>query len=94
MSLKLLLDKLDNEKLISGVKFSRDGNGIIPLVVFVSNLKMISKGIDYVEDKLLLDKTLSGAEKINIMTNDSANWGWEQFKDFASKTLAEIIRFQ
>jgi hypothetical protein len=88
---KIAIDKLLNEEMIKGANFSR-GKGGIPLVLFFTNLRMTSKGIDYVEEKLLLDKTLTGDEKIKKLAVDSANWGWEQFKDIASKTLAEILK--
>lgn len=89
---KAAMDKLDNENLINGAKFSRGGSNSIPLAVFIDNLKMTSKGIDYVEEKLQVNRTLTGTEKIKKIANDSASWGWEQFKDITSRTLAELIK--
>ncbi len=55
---------------------------------------MTSIGIEYVENKLGIEKTLSGLEKIKYMYGKYANWGWEQGKEIISSTLAKIIQDQ
>lgn len=89
---KVALEKLENEGLITGAKFARGGNGSVPYAAFPDNVKMTAYGIQYVEDKLKIDKTLTGAEKVKSLVSSSANWGWEQFKDIAAKTMAEILK--
>lgn len=51
-----------------------------------------SYGIDYVEQKLGIDKTLSGIDKAKYIITKSGEWGIDQLKDFGSKVVAEIIK--
>ena len=89
---KIALEKLENERLIIGVKFARGGNSPIPLMAWTDNIKMTTYGIQYVEDKLNIDKTLTGSEKVKNLLSSSASWGWDQFKDIAAKTMAEMLK--
>lgn len=87
---KIAVDKLQNEDLINGAVINRGGNSHIPAVVSMGNVKMTRIGIDYVEHKLEIERTLSGAEKVKTISENAAKWGWEQFKDITAKVLAEI----
>lgn len=87
---EIALDKLENEGLINGVNFSRAGNKIY--VAFTNNVKMTPYGIHYIEHKLEIEPTNTGNEKVKNIVKNVASWGWEQFKDIAAKTLAEIAK--
>ncbi|PKM90311.1 MAG: hypothetical protein CVU87_02690 [Firmicutes bacterium HGW-Firmicutes-12] len=86
----IAIEKLDNEMLISNVKYSKNGNSTIPLVVWTDRIKMTAYGIQYVEEKLKIEKSLTGKEKVKKIVGSAAEWGWEQIKDIAAKTLAEM----
>ncbi|SCI46272.1 Uncharacterised protein [uncultured Clostridium sp.] len=86
------LEKLENEELIRGIDIARSRGRAID--VFTDNIMMTSIGIEYVENKLGIEKTLSGLEKIKYMYGKYANWGWEQGKEIISSTLAKIIQDQ
>lgn len=87
----IALDKLLNEGFITGVQFSKSKNKI--MATFTDGIMMTRDGIDYVETKLGIEKTLSGMEKVQEMAKKSANWGWNEFKDITVKVLAEMGKF-
>ncbi|WP_027640122.1 YjcQ family protein [Clostridium cadaveris] len=84
------LDKLTNEELIRGVRFSRNGSKIF--VAILDNMMITSKGIDYVETKLGIEKTLDGVEKIKYMASKCVELGWCEAKDILSSTFAKTIK--
>jgi len=51
---------------------------------------MSAKGLEYVEQKLSIDQTLSNKEKVDKVMESAGNWGWEQIKDIGTKVLAEM----
>ena len=93
---KVAIEKLENERLICDSNIIKGGSSTIwnTVMVDLKHTKMTPTGIAYVEDKLGIEKTLSGAEKVKYISSKIAEWGWEQFKDIASKTLMEIITNQ
>ncbi|OPX90278.1 MAG: hypothetical protein A4E53_01164 [Pelotomaculum sp. PtaB.Bin104] len=88
----IALAKLLNERLITGADFSRGGRGNKILHVFTDNIKITVDGINYVEQKLEIEKTLTGPEKVREVADKGIKWGWEQAKDFAAKVLAEMLK--
>lgn len=84
------LRKLKNEGLIQNIEFFW-GEGKI-LECGFSDMLISSYGIDYVEQKLGIDKTLSGIEKAKYIVLKCGEFGLEQLKDFASKVVAETIK--
>lgn len=84
------IDKLQNEGLIHGAQVKTGGNSHLPVMVFTDNVKMTRYGIDFVEQKLEIDKSLSGKEKVMAISESAAKWGWGQIKDIAVKVLSEI----
>lgn len=84
----IALDKLMNEGLITGVNFNKVNNKI--LATCMDELMMTRDGIEYVETKLGIEKTLSGTEKVQEMAKKSVNWGWNEFKDITVKVLSEM----
>lgn len=88
------IEKLENEGLIIGSDLRKGGSSTVwnTLMVNLNHTKMTPDGISYIEEKLGIEKTLSGAEKVKHVSLKVVEWGWDQFKDVASKTLSEIIK--
>lgn len=93
---RIAVAKLENEGMICDVNILKGGSTKLWNIqmVMIDNVKMTSYGIDYIENKLGIDKTLSGLEKVKYISGKGVEWGWEQFKDIAAKTLSEIISNQ
>lgn len=90
------IEKLENEGLIAGSDLVKGGSSTIwnTLMVNLTHTKMTSNGISYIEEKLDIEKTLTGAEKVKRVSVKAAEWGWDQFKEIAAKTLSEIVKSQ
>ncbi|TEB08618.1 hypothetical protein Psch_02184 [Pelotomaculum schinkii] len=89
---RIAIDKLQNEQMINGATIIRGGNSHIPLHVNVGDIKMTRQGIDFVEQKLQIDRTLTGVEKVKVISQNATKWGWEQLKDLAAKVLSEMLK--
>lgn len=89
---KIAISKLMNEGLITGVHVTNDGNSNIPAVIWLNDLKMSREGITYVEEKLSIEKTLDGEGKLREISKKALSWGWDQIKDIAARTLAEMTK--
>lgn len=89
---KIALEKLYNERLIIDVKLTYGGNERVPIMAYTDDIKMTPYGIQYVEEKLKIERTLTGKEKVEGFFKNAASWGWEQLKDIAAKTLAEMSK--
>lgn len=85
---EIALDKLMNEGLITGVDFIKSNHQI--LVTYMDELMMTRDGIEYVETKLGIERTLSGVEKVQEIFKKSADWGWKESKDIIVKVLSEM----
>ncbi len=85
------LDKLVNEELITDVVFSRGGNGSVPLMAFLNKAKLTRVGLDYVENKLQIEKILDGKGKVQKVAEKAGLWGLDQIKDMTAKVLAEMV---
>lgn len=88
------IEKLQNEALITGAVIQHGGHSTVPIIVRTDYIKMTPHGIRYVEDKLQIEKTLTGKEKVDGMLRKFAEWGWDQLKDIAAKTLVEMAKQQ
>ena len=88
---KIAVVKLENEGLITGTSFVKVGNSKWGVgAVILKNTKMTPYGIDYVENKLGIDKTLSGFDKVKKVGEKCATWGWNEFKDITVQVLSEM----
>lgn len=88
---KIAIIKLENELLITGTGMPKSKThtwGVF--CVMLDNTKMTPYGIEYVENKLGIEKTLSGVEKVQEIFKKSANWGWKESKDIIVKVLSEM----
>ena len=59
-------------------------------IAMLDNTKMTPYGIDYVENKIGIDSTLSGFDKVKKVGEKCATWGWNEFKDITVKVLSEM----
>ena len=84
----IALDKLMNEGLIRGVNFVKVKHKIV--ATYLDELMMTRDGIDYVETKIGIEKTLSGMEKVQEISKKSIKWGWNEVKDVTVKVLSEM----
>jgi hypothetical protein len=89
---KVAVEKLINEGMVRDVTIQHGGNDTVPLYVNLRYCKMTSYGIQYVEKKLELDQTLSGEQKVKKMVEKTTKWGWDQFKDFGARVIAEMLK--
>lgn len=82
------LDKLVNEEYITEYEkyFADDECQEYSLY----GMKITRHGIDYVETKLGIDKTLSGFDKVKKVGEKCANWGWNEIKDITVQVLSEM----
>ena len=90
---KIALEKLENEGLITDIHFIRGGNSHIPNAVITDSVKMTNYGIEYVEEKLSIERTLTGEEKVKSILKSAVSWGWDQIKDIAARTLADMSKW-
>lgn len=88
----MALRKLENEQLIQNINFLWADNKIYRYGF--GDMLISVYGIEYIENKLGISKTLSGFEKAKYISEKIASWGWEQFKDIAVRTAAEILSKQ
>src|SRR5690606_28819551 len=86
---KIAIDKLQNEGLIKGAMIANFDASPTPYAVVTDYIKMTREGIDYVENKIGIDKTLTGAEKVKKVLYKMGELGFEQLKDIAAKVLSE-----
>lgn len=86
----IAIDKLQSEELITGANIIKAGIGNKIQFVSTQDMKMTSKGIEYVEEKIGLSHVLTGQEKVKEILKSLASSGWKQIKDIAAKTLAEM----
>lgn len=87
--------KLENEGLITDTSLTRttisaDSKNRWGIGSRLDDTKMTPWGIEYVETKLGLEKTMSGMEKVQEMAKKSATWGWNEFKGITVQVLAEM----
>lgn len=89
---QMALIKLQNEGLISGLV-------IIPPTVTPSRIKGMNKdnilptryGIEYVENKLDIQKDKSSKEKLSLLKDRFGKLGWGVLKDVVSKILIDMV---
>ncbi len=88
----IALQKLENEQLIHNVHFMKFDDGIFTHSQSLTNTMMTNDGIDYIENVLGIQPTLSGAEKAKAVASKVGEWGFEQLKDFAVKVAGEMLK--
>jgi len=89
----IAVEKLINEQMINASPKVVERRGLSKQRIEDVNLHgvmMSAKGLEYVEQKLSIDQTLSNKEKVDKVMESAGNWGWEQIKDIGTKVLAEM----
>jgi hypothetical protein len=86
------IQKLENEGLITGAKYMKGGRGVVPLDAITDFIMVTRDGLQYVEEKLNIQPTMTAAEKTKEVSKKVAEWGYNELKDFAAKVLAEILK--
>lgn len=82
----IALEKLVNEELINAVDFYMGGD------YSLERTKMTNYGLQYVEEKLGIEPTLSGSEKVKEIIKKTAEFGYNEIKDFAVKVASELLK--
>lgn len=88
----IALDKLENEGLINDTKLHFRAGSPYPDKTITIFTKMTREGIDFVETKMDIEKSLTGKEKIEILKQKFGKLGWESLSEFAAKVLIEISK--
>lgn len=87
----IALHKLQSEGLISGAAITQTWGGLYIDETF-NRFMMTPQGIEYVEEKALIDKTLSGSEKIGALGKTLGEWAQDTLENIAAKALAEMVK--
>ena len=85
------LDKLDNEGLVHDIKLIRGCNGAISGIAIIDCAVMSASGLEYIEKKFDVERTLSSKEKVEKVVNEVAKRNLEHLKDFGDQVLLEIV---
>lgn len=88
---RIAIAKLENEGLIRDtiIQKRNDKKWSIGLIS-LDHTKMTPYGIGYLENKIGIDSTLSGFDKVKKVGEKCANWGWNEIKDITVKVLSEM----
>jgi hypothetical protein len=89
----IAVEKLQSEELIKDANVSHV-MGLEYPDVLMDFTKMTRLGIEYIENKMDIEKTLTNEEKTKNVIKKLTEWGYEQLQSLAAKTLAELIRGQ
>ena len=82
--------KLENEGLIKGVKTFPAHCDIEPSAVTVDTVKPTGYGIEYVEQKLEIDRMGTGREKLRQLKNKFIEFHWNVLQNIVSNMLPNM----
>ena len=85
---KVALNKLTSEGLIKGGVIELSGSEIY--LGSLHLLMMTPDGIEYVEQKALIEKNLKGIDKVKAIMKKVGEWGLTELENFGAKVLAEM----
>lgn len=88
----IALDKLENEGLITGTKLHFRTGYPYPNAAITIFTKMTREGIIFVEEKLEIQRSLSGREKLEILRQKCGKLGWEALSEFSARVLVEVSK--
>ncbi len=86
------LDKLQNEGLIDGVFITRGGINNSIIYAEARNAVVTRDGMDYIENKVGIEKTLDSKEKIKYLSKYLLSKTWDEVKDIGTTTMAKILK--
>lgn len=87
---KAAAEKLDNERLVSGIQLERGGREALPMLVSLNNAKMTSQGSSYVERKFGISDVLSGRQKVETMRDRARELKLERVVLLADEVLNQM----
>lgn len=90
----IALEKLKNEELVNEIEFFNTIGVTNIDNIDISNAKMSIRGIEYVENKLKIDQSLSGSEKVEAVNKTFLEAGMELLAQFTAKVLTEMAKSQ
>ena len=83
--------KLENEGFISGLKTFPPHADIEPRAVSVDGVKPTRYGIEYVEQKLELDRMGTGREKLRQLKEKFSSFSWNVLQDVVVEILSKMF---
>jgi hypothetical protein len=85
--------KLQNEGFIDGLVVPNisQQRGLVPLRVFRECSMPTRYGIEYVENRLEIDKALTAAEKLRALRDKCGKFGWDVLQNVAVQVLANMM---
>jgi hypothetical protein len=85
--------KLQNEGFIDGLVIPNisQQQGIVPIRVLRERSMPTRYGIEYVENKLEIDKALTTAEKLRALRDKCGRFGWDVLQSAAAQILANMM---
>lgn len=78
--------------MLNGAKYSKGGGSTVPFMVYNDFIMVSGYGLQYLEDKLGIQATMTSSEKLKEVSKKAGSWGYKELKDFAVKVTAELIK--
>jgi hypothetical protein len=89
---KIALLKLQNEGFIDGLETFPPHTRMEPKAVILDSVMPTRFGIEYVEEKLEISKSLTGREKLSRLQEKFGRFGWEVLQNVTSQILGNMIQ--
>lgn len=89
---RVAIDKLESEGYIRGAKVHYPAGRPYPDAVIPNFIKMTREGLQFVEEKMDIERGLTGSEKVAELRTKFGKFGWNALTDFAAKTLVELAK--
>jgi hypothetical protein len=87
---KIALLKLQNEGFIDGFETFPPHTRMEPKAVILDSVMPTRFGIEYVEKKLEIEKSLTGHEKLKRLKEKFGSFGWEVLQGLAVNILSKF----
>lgn len=84
----IALQKLENEELIRDIGVRYYDNK--PHLLTMEFTKMTRIGIEYVEEKMDILRTMSGREKVKEISKKVTTWGYKELKEISIRVLTDL----
>ncbi|WP_455577068.1 hypothetical protein [Anaerosinus sp.] len=89
---RIAVDKLQSEGFIIGAKIHFPAGNPYPDKLIPHFIKMTREGIEFVEEKMEIQRSWTSKEKVEDLKIKFGKLGWDALSDFAAKTLVEILK--
>ena len=87
IAFNIALEKLENEGFINGAIFSRAMGQKYPINVVMHRIMLTRFGVEYVEEKLKVERSGTGKEKVKWLVQKFGEFGWETLKAYTISKL-------